>query len=97
MIDFFDFISSELYPRFLRYIGPELYILALILLLLLADTKLLIERLRLRLAPQEFLQNLHLLFASTTLEHSVPVPATLLAVHGIGLEDGVEHVGGVDL
>jgi hypothetical protein len=55
MIDFFDFISSELYPRFLRYIGPELYILALILLLLLADPKFLIKRLRLRLASQELL------------------------------------------
>ena len=64
---------------------------------LFGDPKLLVERLGARSPAQKLLQYLHLLLRTTALEHSMPVPPSLLGVHGVIFEDGVEHVGGVHL
>lgn len=54
--------------------------------------KVLIEGIIGRLSAEELLQSDHLFLAATPLEHSVPVSSTLLSIHGIRLEGGIEHV-----
>ena len=61
------------------------------------NPQLLVKRLGARLPPQKLLQDLHLLLGPPALQHRVPIPPALLRVHGIALEDAVEHVCGVDL
>jgi hypothetical protein len=61
------------------------------------DTEFLVKGLGLGLAPEEFLEDVHFFLGAATLEDGVAVAAALLRVHGVGLEDGVEHVCGVDL
>lgn len=56
-----------------------------------------IESLRAGLPAEELLQRLHLILASSLLEHAVPVPTAFLGVHRVLGEDAVEHVHGVDL
>ena len=56
-----------------------------------------IKRIPIRFPAQKPLQRLHLVLAAALLQHQVPVPAALLPVHGVLGEDGVEHVGAVDL
>jgi len=60
-------------------------------------TQLPIKSLAARLPPQKPLQCLHLLLAPALLKHLMPVPSSLLGIHGILSEDAVEHVGAVDL
>lgn len=63
----------------------------------LCQAKFLVERIGLRITTKEVLEGLHLILAATLLEDRVAVASTFLGVHGVFLEDGVEHVGGVDL
>lgn len=63
----------------------------------LCQAQVLIECIGLRLTTQEFGQSLHLILATTLLQNLVAVATASGLVHGIALEDGVEHVGGVDL
>lgn len=50
-----------------------------------------------RFPAQEILERLHLILAAAALEHGVAISAAFLGVHGVFGEDGVEHVGAVDL
>lgn len=61
------------------------------------ESQLLIKRLGTRLPTQKVFERLHLILAASALKHSMAIPAALLAVHGVFGEDGVEHVGAVDL
>lgn len=63
----------------------------------LRQSKVLIECISLRLTAQEFSQSLHLILATALLKNLVAVPTASSLVHGITLEDSVEHVGGVNL
>ena len=63
----------------------------------LGQSQLLVEGVGARLAAQELGQRLHLVLAATLLQHLVAVAAAMGLVHGVVLEHGVEHVGGVDL
>lgn len=63
----------------------------------LRQSQVLIECIGLRLTAQELGQSLHLILAATLFEHLVTVATTSSLVHGVVLEDCVEHVGGVDL
>lgn len=64
---------------------------------LCSQAQLAVEGLGARLPAQELLQNGHLIAAATPLKNGVAVPSTLLAVHRVLLEHGVEHVGAVNL
>lgn len=55
------------------------------------------KRVPVRFPPQEPPERLHLVLAAPLLEHLVPVAPALDPVHGVPREDGVEHVGAVDL
>ena len=59
------------------------------------DAQFLVERLRTRLPAQELHQRQHLVLGASLLQHGVAIPPALSAVHGILLEDRVEHVGRV--
>ena len=71
--------------------------LILTLSTLFRDPQFLIESLSARFPAQELLQDIHFLFASSALEDCMSISTSLLSVHGVVLEDGVEHVRGVDL
>lgn len=60
-------------------------------------TQLPIKGLGTRLSTQKVLESLHLILTATALEHGVAVAAAFGGVHGVGGENGVEHVGAVDL
>ena len=64
---------------------------------LFGNAELLVERLSARFPAQKVFEDIHLLLRSTALEHSVSVPSPFLGIHGVVLEDRVEHVGGVHL
>jgi hypothetical protein len=63
----------------------------------LRQSQLLIERLGLRFPSQKVRQGLHLVLTAAFLQNHVAVPTAFLRIHGIRLEDGVEHVCGIDL
>ena len=63
----------------------------------LRQTQLLVKRVGVWLSAQELFERFHLVLTPATLEHGMAIPASLGGVHRILLEDGVEHVGGVDL
>lgn len=58
----------------------------------LSKAKLLIEGSSLRLTAKEFSQSLHLILGTALLKDLVAVTTTSSLVHGVGFEDGVEHV-----
>lgn len=64
---------------------------------LLANTELFVKSLCVWFAAEEFFENIHFLFGAAALEDRVPVATAFFGVHGVGFEDGVEHVCGVDL
>ena len=63
----------------------------------LTDAQLLVKRVRGRFSTEEILEGAHLVLAASSLEDGVAVASALGRVHRVGGEDGVEHVGRVDL
>lgn len=63
----------------------------------LCQTQLPVKRITIGFTSKEALQGLHLILASTLLEHQVSVSAPLLAVHRVLLEDRMEHIRAVHL
>lgn len=63
----------------------------------LRQTQLPVKCITIRFTSKEVLQGLHLILASTLLEHHVSISAPLLAVHGVLLEDRIEHIRAVHL
>lgn len=61
------------------------------------NAQLLVESLSARLSAQKLLQKLHLVNAATSFQNGVAVSTTFLAIHGVLLEERVEHVQGKDL
>lgn len=64
---------------------------------LLTEAQLAVESLRARFPTEEVDEGLHLILTTTTLENGVTVATAFGRIHGLGGEDGVEHVGAIDL
>lgn len=63
----------------------------------LSKSQLLVESIGPWLPTQKLRQSSHLILTTTLLKNSVTIPTTMLLVHGIILEHGVEHISRVDL
>jgi hypothetical protein len=68
-----------------------------ILALLLRDAQLFVESFGLGFATKELFENVHFLLGTTTLKNRMSVTTAFGGVHGVRLEDSVEHVCRVDL
>lgn len=55
------------------------------------------ESIHLGLPPQKAHQCNHLIMRTTLLKHHVPIPSPLVPIHGILLENRLEHIGCEDL